>query len=40
MQLVPPGMAYRARKVEGVVPENASPMFRIELIALGDPPEP
>lgn len=34
MLLVPPGMAYGARKVEGVVPENASLMFRIELLSL------
>lgn len=33
MLLVPPGMAYGKRKVEGV-PENASLMFRIELIAV------
>jgi len=38
MLLVPPGMAYGARKVEGMVPENASLMFRIELIGLGAPP--
>jgi FKBP-type peptidyl-prolyl cis-trans isomerase len=37
MLLVPPGMAYGARKVEGVVPENASLMFRIELLKLEDP---
>jgi FKBP-type peptidyl-prolyl cis-trans isomerase len=37
MLLVPPGMAYGKRKVEGVVPENASLMFRIELIELKDP---
>lgn len=37
MLLVPPGMAYGKRKVEGVVPENASLMFRIELIRLEDP---
>jgi FKBP-type peptidyl-prolyl cis-trans isomerase len=33
MLLVPPGMAYGKRKVEGV-PDNASLMFRIELIKL------
>ena len=38
MLLVPPGMAYGARKIEGVVPENASLMFRIELLKLEDPP--
>jgi peptidylprolyl isomerase len=37
MLLVPPGMAYGERKVEGVVPENASLMFRIELIGLENP---
>lgn len=34
MLLVPPGMAYGARKVDSVVPENASLMFRIELVSL------
>lgn len=38
MLLVPPGMAYGNRSVDGVVPENASLMFRIELIALEDAP--
>jgi FKBP-type peptidyl-prolyl cis-trans isomerase len=38
MLLVPPGMAYGARKIDGVVPENASLMFRIELLKLEDPP--
>lgn len=33
MLLVPPGMAYGKRKVEGV-PANTSLMFRIELIAV------
>ena len=37
MLLVPPGMAYGKRKIEGVVPENASLMFRIELLKLEDP---
>jgi FKBP-type peptidyl-prolyl cis-trans isomerase len=36
MLLVPPGMAYGARKVDSVIPENASLMFRIELIGLED----
>lgn len=36
MLLVPPGMAYGQRGVEGVVPENSSLMFRIELIGLRD----
>ena len=34
MLLVPPGMAYGARKVEDVVPENATLMFRIELVKI------
>ncbi|MBT8048271.1 MAG: FKBP-type peptidyl-prolyl cis-trans isomerase [Xanthomonadales bacterium] len=33
MLLVPPGMAYGKRKVENI-PENASLMFRIELVSL------
>lgn len=36
MLLVPPGLAYGARKVEGI-PANASLMFRIELLGLSDP---
>ena len=36
MLLVPPGMAYGQRGVEGIVPENSSLMFRIELIGLRD----
>lgn len=32
--LVPPGLAYGERAIEGVVPENASLMFRIEVIAV------
>lgn len=36
MLLVPPGMAYGERKIDGVVPENTSLMFRIELISLED----
>jgi FKBP-type peptidyl-prolyl cis-trans isomerase len=36
MLLVSPGMAYGARKVDCVIPENASLMFRIELIGLED----
>ena len=35
--LVPPGMAYGTREVEGVVPANAALMFHIELIGLEDP---
>jgi len=38
MLLVPPGMAYGKRSVDGVVPENASLMFRMELIGLENPP--
>ena len=38
MLLVPPGMAYGTRKIEWVVPENASLMFRIELLKPEDPP--
>ena len=38
MLLVLPGMAYGAREIEGVAPENASLMFRIELLKLEDPP--
>jgi hypothetical protein len=38
MLLVPPGMAYGAREIEGVAPENASLMFRIELLKLEAPP--
>jgi len=34
--LIPPGMAYGNREIEGVVPANASLMFHIELIALED----
>lgn len=34
MLLAPPGMAYGKRSVEGVVPENASLMLRIELLNL------
>lgn len=40
MLLVPPGMAYGARKVEEAIPANASLMFRIELIALEDATAP
>lgn len=36
MLLVPPGLAYGAREVEGV-PGNASLMFRIELLELSAP---
>ena len=35
--LVPPGMAYGNREIEGIVPANASLMFHIELISLEDP---
>ena len=34
MLLVPPGMAWGARAIEGVVPANTSMMFRFELISL------
>ena len=37
MLLLPPGMAYGKREVAGVVPANASLMFRIELVELRDP---
>lgn len=32
--LLPPGMAFGARQVEGVIPANAPMMFRIELVEL------
>lgn len=35
--LIPPGMAYGNREIEGVVPANASLMFHIELVALDYP---
>ncbi len=34
MLLVPPGKAYGKRRIDDVIPENASLMFRIELIEL------
>jgi FKBP-type peptidyl-prolyl cis-trans isomerase len=34
MLLVPPAMAYGNRSVQGVIPANASMMFRIELVSL------
>ena len=37
MLLVPPGLAYGDRSVDGVIPANASLMFRIELIRLESP---
>ena len=37
MLLVPPGLAYGDRAIDGVIPANASLMFRIELIRLEDP---
>jgi FKBP-type peptidyl-prolyl cis-trans isomerase len=37
MLLVPPGLAYGDREIDGVIPANASLMFRIELIRLEDP---
>lgn len=37
MLLVPPGLAYGNRAVEGVVPANAAMMFRIELLRLEEP---
>ena len=40
MLLVPPGLAYGARSIDGAVPENASLMMRIELVGLEDLPEP
>ena len=37
MLLVPPGLAYGDRAIDGVIPANASLMFRIELILQADP---
>lgn len=37
MLLVPPGMAYGDREVEGVVKANTALMFRFELVGLTDP---
>jgi FKBP-type peptidyl-prolyl cis-trans isomerase len=37
MLLVPPGLAYGNRAIDGVIPANAALMFRIELIRLEDP---
>lgn len=37
MLLVPPGLAYGNRAIDGVIPANASLMFRIELIRLEEP---
>jgi FKBP-type peptidyl-prolyl cis-trans isomerase len=37
MLLVPPGLAYGDRAIDGVIPANAALMFRIELIRLEDP---
>lgn len=37
MLLVPPGKAYGKRRIDDVIPENASLMFRIELIELQTP---
>ena len=37
MLLVPPGLAYGDRAIDGVIPANASLMFRIELIRLESP---
>lgn len=37
MLLVPPGLAYGNRSIEGVIPANAAMMFRIELLRLEDP---
>lgn len=37
MLLVPPGLAYGDRAIDGVIPPNASLMFRIELIRLEEP---
>jgi FKBP-type peptidyl-prolyl cis-trans isomerase FkpA len=36
MLLVPPGLAYGDRAIDGVIPANAALMFRIELIRLED----
>lgn len=40
MLLVPPGLAYGDRAVDGVVPANASLMLRIDLVGLEDLPDP
>jgi peptidylprolyl isomerase len=37
MLLVPPGLAYGDREIDGVIPANATLMFRIELIRLENP---
>lgn len=37
MLLIPPGLAYGNRSIEGVIPANAAMMFRIELLRLEDP---
>ncbi|MGK2927514.1 MAG: FKBP-type peptidyl-prolyl cis-trans isomerase [Lysobacterales bacterium] len=37
MLLVPPGLAYGKRSIEGVIPANAAMMFRIELVRLENP---
>ena len=38
--LVPPAMAWGDEGVEGIIPENASAMFRIELVDLEGPQDP
>ena len=37
MLLVPPGLAFSDREIDGVIPANATLMFRIELIRLENP---
>lgn len=37
MLLLPPGLAYGNRAIDGVIPANAALMFRIELIRLENP---
>ena len=37
MLLIPPGMAYGNREVDGTIPANSAMMFRIELVSLEYP---
>lgn len=39
MLLLPPAMAFGQRQIEGVIPADASMMFRIELLSLENPPD-
>jgi len=38
MLLVPPGMAYGQRQIDGQIPKNASLIFQIEMVRLEDAP--